>query len=213
MYSTATLFRRIDSFTIEPVSIRRICVYCGSSPGKSQVFVESAQALGRELATRKIEIVYGGGRRGLMGALADAALAAGGRVAGIIPQSLVDAEIAHRGLTELQVVHTMHERKAEMTRRADAFLILPGAWGTLDELCEALTWAQLGIHHKPCGLLNVDGYYDLLLQFLGHAVDEKFLKLEDRELLLVSGDLQDLLGKMTQFRPRLSKIPAKLETQ
>jgi hypothetical protein len=175
--------------------------------------VESAQALGRELATRKIEIVYGGGRRGLMGALADAALAAGGRVAGIIPQSLVDAEIAHRGLTELQVVHTMHQRKAEMTRRADAFLILPGAWGTLDELCEALTWAQLGIHHKPCGLLNVDGYYDLLLQFLGHAVDEKFLKLEDRELLLVSGDLQDLLGKMTQFRPRLSKIPAKLETQ
>ena len=175
--------------------------------------MESAQALGQELASRKIEIVYGGGRRGLMGALADAALAAGGRVTGIIPQSLVDAEIAHRGLTELQVVRTMHERKAEMARRADAFLILPGAWGTLDELCEALTWAQLGIHHKPCGMWNVNGYYDLLLQFLGHAVDERFLKREDRELLLVSSDLQELLRKMADFKPQLMKIAAKLDGQ
>jgi uncharacterized protein (TIGR00730 family) len=135
-----------------------------------------------------------------MGALADAALAAGGRVTGIIPQSLVDAEIAHRGLSELHVVHTMHERKAEMTRRADAFLILPGAWGTLDELCEALTWAQLGIHHKACGLWNVDGYYDLLLQFLAHAVDEKFLKPEDRDLLLVSEDLPELLEEISEFK-------------
>jgi len=148
-----------------------------------------------------------------MGALADAALAAGGRVAGIIPQSLVDAEIAHRGLTELHVVRTMHERKAEMTRRADAFLILPGAWGTLDELCEALTWAQLGIHHKPCGLWNVDGYYDLLLQFLDHAVDERFLQPEDRELLLVSGDLQELLEKMAEFKPLFRQVAAKLELQ
>ncbi len=146
-----------------------------------------------------------------MGALADSALAAGGRVVGIIPQSLVNAEIAHRGLSELQVVHTMHERKAEMTRRADAFLILPGAWGTLDELCEALTWAQLGIHHKPCGLWNVDGYYDLLLQFLTHAVDEKFLRLEDRELLLVSKILPELLAQMTAFEPRIRAIPAKLQ--
>jgi hypothetical protein len=148
-----------------------------------------------------------------MGALADAALEAGGHVTGIIPQSLVDAEIAHRGLTELHVVRTMHERKAEMTRRADAFLVLPGAWGTLDELCEILTWAQLGIHHKPCGLWNVNGYYDLLLQFLGHAVDERFLKPEDRELLLVSGDLPELLGKMSEFKPRLTKMAAKLEAQ
>jgi hypothetical protein len=193
------------------VSINSICIYCGSSPGKREVFVEAAKALGRELARRKVDIVYGGGRRGLMGALADAALEAGGRVAGVIPQSLVDAEIAHRGLSELHIVHSMHERKAEMTRRADAFLILPGAWGTLDELCEALTWAQLGIHHKACGLWNVDGYYDLLLQFLGHAVDEKFLKVEDRELLLVSRNLQELLGKMGEFKPRLKEMAAKLE--
>jgi uncharacterized protein (TIGR00730 family) len=148
-----------------------------------------------------------------MGALADAALAAGGKVAGIIPQSLVDAEIAHRGLTELHVVRTMHERKAEMTRRADAFLILPGAWGTLDELCEAMTWAQLGIHHKACGLWNVDGYYDLLLRFLERAIDEKFLRVEDRELLLVSRNLQELLGKIMAFKPQIKQLAAKLETQ
>lgn len=192
------------------MSIESICVYCGSSAGKRDVFVEAAKALGRELAARKIQIIYGGGRRGLMGALADAALAAGGRVIGIIPQSLVDAEIAHPGVSELHVVHSMHERKAEMTRRADAFLILPGAWGTLDELCEALTWAQLGIHHKACGLWNVAGYYDLLLEFLRHAVDENFLKLEDLELLLVGADLHELLGRMTKFKPRLGQAPAKL---
>jgi uncharacterized protein (TIGR00730 family) len=188
-----------------------ICVYCGSSSGKRDVFVEAARTLGRELAARQIEIVYGGGRRGLMGALADAALDAGGRVAGIIPQSLVDLEIAHRNISELHIVHSMHERKAEMTRRADAFLILPGAWGTLDELCEAMTWAQLGIHHKPCGLWNVDGYFDLLLQFLAHAVDEKFLKAEDRELLLVSADLKALLGTMSDYVPRTNRTPSKLE--
>lgn len=191
--------------------MQSICVYCGSSPGKREIFVEAARALGHELARRNIEIIYGGGRRGLMGALADSALAAGGRVIGIIPQSLVDAEIAHRGLSELRVVRTMHERKAEMTRRADAFLILPGAWGTLDELCEALTWAQLGIHHKPCGMWNVDGYYDSLLQFLRHAVEERFLKPEDCERLLVSKTLPELLAQMTEFKPRLRLTPAKLE--
>ena len=188
------------------MSIKTICVYCGSSPGKRDVFVTAAKTLGHELASRNIEIVYGGGRRGLMGAVADSALANGGRVTGIIPQSLVDAEIAHRGLSELHVVHTMHERKAEMTRRSDAFLILPGAWGTLDELCEALTWAQLGIHHKPCGLWNVDGYYDLLLQFLAHAVEEAFLKATDLDLLLVSKELPELLAKIAQFEPRARSI-------
>jgi uncharacterized protein (TIGR00730 family) len=194
------------------MDIKSICVYCGSSAGKRAVFAGAAEALGRELAARKIEIVYGGSHRGLMGALADAALQGGGRVAGIIPQSLVDLEIAHRGLSELHIVHSMHERKAEMSRRADAFLILPGAWGTLDEFCEALTWAQLGIHHKPCGLWNVGGYYDLLLQFLAHAVDEKFLKPDDRDLLLVSADLNDLLGKMAAFRPKLMQVPGKLQS-
>ncbi len=166
--------------------------------------------MGQELAARNIELIYGGGRRGLMGALADAALATGGRVVGIIPQSLVDAEVAHRGLSELHIVRTMHERKAEMTRRADAFLILPGAWGTLDELFEALTWAQLGIHHKPCALWNVGGYYDLLLQFLAQAVEENFLKPQDRDLLLVSDDLSDLLEKMTEFEPQISMVPRKV---
>lgn len=192
------------------MSIQSICVYCGSSPGRRDIFVESARALGQELAARNIELIYGGGRRGLMGALADAALATGGRVVGIIPQSLVDAEVAHRGLSELHIVRTMHERKAEMTRRADAFLILPGAWGTLDELFEALTWAQLGIHHKPCALWNVGGYYDLLLQFLAQAVEENFLKPQDRDLLLVSDDLSDLLEKMTEFEPQISMVPRKV---
>ena len=173
--------------------------------------MEAAKTLGRELARRNIEVIYGGGRRGLMGALADAALEAGGRVVGIIPQSLVDAEVAHRGLSELQVVHSMHERKAEMTRRAGGFLILPGAWGTLDELCESLTWAQLGIHHKACGLWNVDGYYDAFLQFVANAVDESFLKSEDRDLLLVSRTLPELLTQMTEFRPRARAVAAKLE--
>jgi uncharacterized protein (TIGR00730 family) len=193
------------------MDIKSICVYCGSSSGKREVFSGAAEALGRELAARKIEIVYGGGRRGLMGTLADTALRAGGRVVGIIPQSLVDLEIAHDGLSELQIVHSMHERKAEMARRADAFLILPGAWGTLDELCEAMTWAQLGIHHKACGLWNVDGYYNLLLQFLGHAVGEAFLKAEDKDLLLVGEDLKGLLGKMAGFRPRATQVPGKLQ--
>jgi uncharacterized protein (TIGR00730 family) len=193
------------------MDVKSVCVYCGSSAGKRPEFAVSAEALGRELAARKIDIVYGGSRRGLMGSLADAALQAGGRVVGIIPQSLVDLEIAHRGLSELHIVHSMHERKAEMSHRADAFLILPGAWGTLDELCEALTWAQLGIHLKPCGLWNVAGYYDLLLQFLAHAVDEAFLKPEDRDLLLVSGDLHDLLTKMAEFTAKRSPVPAKLQ--
>jgi uncharacterized protein (TIGR00730 family) len=192
------------------MDIKSICVYCGSSAGKDGIFAGAAAALGTELAARSIQIVYGGGHRGLMGALADSALRAGGQVVGIIPQSLVDLEIAHRGLSELHVVRSMHDRKAEMSRRADAFLILPGAWGTLDELCEALTWAQLGIHHKPCGLWNVAGYYDLLLQFLAHAVDERFLKPEDRDLLLVSGDLNDLLAKMAEFTPRDVQVPDKL---
>jgi uncharacterized protein (TIGR00730 family) len=192
--------------------VKSICVYCGSSPGKNPIFVAAAKTLGRELASRKIDIVYGGGRRGLMGALADSALEAGGRVVGIIPQSLVDAEIAHRGISELHVVQSMHERKAEMTRRADAFLVMPGAWGTLDELCEAMTWAQLGIHHKACAMWNVDGYYDLLLGFLGHAIKEKFLKTEDRDLLLVSADLAALLSEIVDFQPEMRPRPAKLAT-
>jgi uncharacterized protein (TIGR00730 family) len=131
-----------------------------------------------------------------MGCLADAALEAGGKVIGVMPQALVDLEIAHRELTELRIVRSMHERKALMTELADAFLILPGAWGTLDELCEAVTWLQLGIHAKPCGLWNVDGYYDAFLAFLRHAVDEGFLRNEYRELLMVDPDIHRLLEIM-----------------
>ncbi len=191
-------------------TISSVCVYCGSSPGHRPVFTEAAKSLGREMAGRGLAIVYGGSHRGLMGSLADAALEAGGRVIGVIPQSLVDLEIAHRSLSELHIVKTMHERKAEMTRLADAFLILPGAWGTLDELCEALTWAQLGIHHKPCGLWNVAGYYDLFLRFLEHTMEEGFLKARDRDLLLVSDDLTHLLHQMKEYEPNMQAIPAKM---
>ena len=180
---------------------KRVCVYCGSNPGNSVEYAEAAQALGRALAVRGIEVVYGGGRRGLMGAVADSALAAGGRVVGVMPQALVDMEIAHRGLTEMHIVGSMHERKALMTSLSDAFVILPGGWGTLDELCEALTWAQLNIHQKPCVLWNVGGYYDSFLAFLAHAVEEGFLKLKDYERLLVGGTVEELFAAMAEFLP------------
>jgi uncharacterized protein (TIGR00730 family) len=175
---------------------QRICVYCGSSLGIRPVYAEAASELGRLLAAESVELIYGGGCRGLMGCLADAVLEAGGRAIGVMPQALVDLEVAHQGLTELRIVRSMHERKALMTELADAFLILPGAWGTLDELCEALTWSQLGIHEKPCGLWNVNGYYDSFLGFLRHAVAEGFLKKEHCDLLVVSGDVDDLLKIM-----------------
>lgn len=176
--------------------MRRICVYCGSRSGVGSVYAEAARTLGRLLAAQGMELVYGGGCTGLMGYLADAVLEAGGRAIGVMPQALVDLEVAHRGLSELRIVKSMHERKAMMTDLADAFLILPGAWGTLDELCEAVTWLQLGIHTKPCGLWNVDGYYDSFLGFLRHAVAEGFLKKGDCELLAVSRDITELLKIM-----------------
>jgi uncharacterized protein (TIGR00730 family) len=175
---------------------QRICVFCGSSLGIRPVYAEAASELGRLLAAESVELIYGGGCRGLMGCLADAVLEAGGRAIGVMPQALVDLEVAHQGLTELRIVRSMHERKALMTELADAFLILPGAWGTLDELCEALTWSQLGIHDKPCGLWNVNGYYDSFLGFLRHAVAEGFLQKEHLDLLLVSRDIDDLLKIM-----------------
>jgi hypothetical protein len=189
---------------------KRVCVYCGSNCGKRTEYLEIAELLGRELTARGIEIVYGGGRRGLMGALADAALESGGRVVGVMPQALVDLEIAHRGLTEMHIVGSMHERKALMTSLSDAFIILPGGWGTLDELCEALTWAQLNIHHKPCVLWNVLGYFDSFLEFLAHAVDEGFLKTRDHERLLVSEGIEELFQRLESFIPGNDSVPAKL---
>jgi uncharacterized protein (TIGR00730 family) len=187
-----------------------VCVYCGSSMGRRPVYAEAASQLGRELARRGVEVVYGGGCRGLMGKLAEGALGAGGRVVGVMPRRMVELEIAHRGLTELRIVESMHERKAEMTKRADAFVVLPGAWGTLDEMCEAITWAQLGLHSKPCGLWNVEGYFDAFLSFLARAVEEGFLRAQDRELLMVKGDLEELLGDMAARPRREEEVPAKL---
>lgn len=171
-----------------------ICVFCGSSLGAHRDYAETAGDLGRLLAERKLGLVNGGGNIGLMGVLSDAALAAGGKVIGVIPQALVDRELAHRRLTELRIVGSMHERKALMVELSDAFIALPGGYGTLDELCEVLTWAQLGIHTKPCGLLNVDGFYDPLLEQFDRAMIEKFVKPDQRAWLQVSEDAAALVN-------------------
>lgn len=179
----------------------RICVFAGSSPGTHPAYLETASALGATLAARGIGVVYGGARVGLMGALADAALAAGGHVTGVIPSALVAREIAHRGLSDLRIVASMHERKAVMAELSDAFIALPGGLGTLEELFEVLTWAQLGLHRKPAGLLNVHGYFDGLLSFLDHAVGERFLKAQQRAMLVVGAGVEDLLTQLQTYEP------------
>jgi uncharacterized protein (TIGR00730 family) len=189
---------------------RRLCVYCGSSSGNNAIYSQAAAELGRVLAERGIELIYGGSCRGLMGCLADAVLQAGGRATGVIPEGLMTLEVAHRGLTDLHVVRSMHERKAMMTELADGFLVLPGAWGTLDELCEAATWAQLGIHNKPCGLWNVNGYWDPFLEFLQLAVAEGFLKQAHYQMLQVSTDLYKLLEMMDVQRVTRQTLPSKV---
>jgi len=181
--------------------MKRICVFCGSNAGARSEYAEAARALATVLAERKLGIVYGGGNVGLMGVLADAALARGGEVIGVIPQKLVDKEVAHRGVTELLVVETMHERKALMNDLSDAFLALPGGFGTLDEFFEVLTWAQLGFHGKPCALLNVAGYYDGMLAMLDHAVTERFLRPAHRELVIADTDPLRLLQRLSAFVP------------
>jgi uncharacterized protein (TIGR00730 family) len=167
---------------------RSVCVFCASSNGAEPIFLEAAKALGRTIAERGWHLIYGGAEVGLMGALAGAALAGGGAVTGVIPRALVEREIAHRGLTQLVEVGGMHERKAEMARRADAFLVLPGGLGTLDELCEMLTWALLGIHDKPIVLINIGGYWDAFLAMLDTAVAAGFLRSAHRALLIVAPD-------------------------
>jgi len=181
--------------------MKRIGVYCGSSFGHSTRYLEAALDLADLLMVHGYGLVYGGAHVGLMGALADRVLAQGGEVIGVIPRAMVDREIAHAGLTKLEVVETMHERKARMADLSDGFIALPGAFGTLDELFEVLTWAQLRIHDKPCGVLNIDGYYDRLLGFLDHCVTEGFLKAENRALLLVEAHAARLLERMTELRP------------
>jgi uncharacterized protein (TIGR00730 family) len=174
----------------------RVCVFCGSSEGGRPVYAEAARRLGAELVARKIGLVYGGCAVGLMGVLADAVLLLGGEVVGVIPDSLVSRELAHTGLTELRVVGSLQERKATMASLADGFIVLPGGLGTLDEMFEVLTWAQLGMHTKPVGVLNVDGYWDGLGRLLGHAVEECFVRPEYAALLLFADSPADLLDRL-----------------
>ena len=186
--------------------MKRVCVFSGSSPGADLAYRAAATDLGHGLAERGIELVYGGAHVGLMGTVADAALEGGGHVIGVIPQSLVDREIAHPGIGDLRVVDSMHERKALMADLADAFVALPGGVGTLEELFEVYTWNQLGLHAKPLGLFNVRGYFDGLARFLDHAVAERFVTPQHRAMLLVSEDLRELLDGLASWEaPRQPK--------
>ena len=179
----------------------RICVYAGSNPGADPAYAEATADLGRLLAERGIGVVYGGAHKGLMGILADTALAAGGEVTGVIPQQLFDREIAHTGLTEQHVVGSMHERKAKMAELADAFIALPGGAGTLEELIEVFTWSMLGLHDKPLGVLNVNGYYDGLAALLDNAVAQRFLRPEHRAALHAEATPEALLERFDGWRP------------
>jgi uncharacterized protein (TIGR00730 family) len=181
--------------------MKRVCVFCGSSTGARSSYEAAAKRLGELLAKRGIGLVFGGGRIGLMGAVADAVLAKGGEAIGVIPDSLMQREIGHPGVTTLHVVETMHERKALMADLSDAFIAMPGGYGTLEEICEIITWSQLGIQAKPCGFLNVDHYWDGFLQFLDHAVQERFLRSENRDLIQVASAPEEMLEKLIAWRP------------
>jgi uncharacterized protein (TIGR00730 family) len=181
--------------------MKSICVFCGSSSGADPAYVDAAQALGRLLADEEITLIYGGACVGLMGAVADATLSAGGKAVGVLPDFLRRKELAHPRLTELHVVSSMHERKARMAELAEGFIAMPGGMGTLEEFCEIITWAQLGLHEKPCGLLNLQGYYDPLLAFVGRMSDEGFLKEKHKGLVLSSDTAEDLLSSMRTFEP------------
>ena len=181
--------------------MRSICVFCGSRPGVRPAYRAAAEFLGKTLAERGLELVYGGGNVGLMGAVADACLAAGGKVVGVIPRALMEWEVGHEGLSRLEVVDSMHTRKARMAELADGFIALPGGLGTFEELFEILTWAQLGFHSKPIALLNVDAYYQPLVQMMERGVGEGFMKAENRGLLLVEDNVFSLLRAMGAYHP------------
>lgn len=181
--------------------LRSVCVFCGSQPGARAAYVAAARALGEVLARSGIATIYGGGHVGMMGALADAALGAGGRVIGVIPEHLMRPEVAHQNLDELLVVASMHERKRTMAERADAFIVLPGGYGTFEEMFEMVTWLQLRLQAKPVGMLNVEGYFDHLLAFLRHGAAEGFIRAEHRDLLLVDESAERLLDRITQRIP------------
>ncbi|NOX63811.1 MAG: TIGR00730 family Rossman fold protein [Chloroflexi bacterium] len=181
-------------------TFHRICIYCGSNPGANHAYIEAAREMGALLAREGIELVYGGGATGVMGALADAALEAGGRVIGVIPESMNVPNVVHEGLSELHVMADMHTRKALMGSLSDAFIALPGGLGTLDELFETLTWSQLGYRPKPVGALNVAGYYDPLIALIDHAVEHGFIRPQHRHVLAVATSPRDLLDKLQRFR-------------
>lgn len=180
--------------------MRRICVFCGASNGSDPDFQKVTKQLGKAIAEKGFELVYGAGCVGLMGVLADATLSAGGKVIGVIPESLVAKELAHRGLTELHIVKTMHERKAMMADLADGFIAMPGGYGTLDEFCEIITWSQLGFHKKPCAILNVKGYFDHLIKFFDTAQELQFVASRHREMILISTDPLGILDEMVNYR-------------
>jgi uncharacterized protein (TIGR00730 family) len=181
--------------------MRRLCVFCGSQAGRRAAYAEAARTFGRLLAERGIGLVYGGGRVGMMGVLADSVLSGGGEVIGVIPQALVARELAHTSVTDLRVVASMHERKALMAELADAFVALPGGFGTLEEFCEATTWTQLGLHQKPCGLFNVEGFFDMLLGLFDHATAEGFIVQEHRAIVVVESDPARLLDRLAGYCP------------
>lgn len=189
--------------------MKRLAVYCGSASPADPAYLATARFVGQTLAARNIGVVYGGGKLGLMGAVADAALAAGGEVIGVIPEALVGTEVAHRGCTELHVVPGMHERKRRFTDLADGFLTLPGGVGTMDELWEAISWAQLGYHAKPVGLLNAAGFYDGLLAFNAHMISVGFIRPQHKDILIADDDLDRLLARMAAHRPHKTILAMK----
>ena len=191
--------------------MKRICVYCGSAVGASSVYVQMAEKLAIELVKRNIELVYGGAQVGVMGSIANSVLAAGGSVIGVLPVGLFRTEVPHDGLTQLIEVSSLHERKAKMAEISDAFIALPGGLGTLEELFEILTWAQLGLHKNPVGILNVNGFYDKMLDYLDHAVAEKFIRLQHREMIVVDADIESMFEKFSQYEPPIEQKWVDLE--
>ncbi len=186
--------------------MKTICVYCGSSPGILPDYRESARKLGYEMASRGLGLVYGGASIGVMGAVADAVLERGGTVTGVIPKSLATREVSHGGLDELIVVSSMHERKAKMAELSDGFIALPGGWGTIEEIFEMLTWAQLGFHEKPCGLLNVAAYFDHLFAFIEHSIEHQFVKQAHRPMIMMDDTPGALLDRFAAYRaPKVKK--------
>ncbi|WP_436898334.1 TIGR00730 family Rossman fold protein [Acinetobacter gyllenbergii] len=190
-----------------------ICVFCGSSLGNDPIYQQMAEATGQAIAAQGQTLVYGGGRSGLMGVVANSALQAGGRVIGVIPEALVDRELAHTGLTELHIVNNMHERKTKMAELSDAFVALPGGAGTLEEIFEQWTWSQLGIHQKPCAFLNVDGFYDGLIQMIQGSVERGFSQERFVDKLIVAGQIEDILAAFSAYQPATPKWTSTTEIQ